>query len=232
MHQASDTRCRRCGTCCEKGGPALHLEDRERVEAGVIPADCLFTLRRGEMVRDNVTGVLAPLDREIIKIKGQHGRWTCRFYEREQHGCAIYSHRPVECQALNCRDTRQIEAMYATRRLIRKDLLDNVEGLWDLIVDHETRCAYERVGDLVGRGVDPATGQLQAQSQILEMMGYDTHLRKLVVDTGGMDAGMLDFIFGRPLSETIAMHHIRLEKTAHGYRLCPTGTVGDTGLGP
>ena len=46
--------CRRCGTCCEKGGPALHGEDRPLVDRGQVPARCLFTIRAGEPVRDDM----------------------------------------------------------------------------------------------------------------------------------------------------------------------------------
>lgn len=48
------THCRRCGTCCEKGGPALHTDDRMLIENGHIPARYLFTIREGEPVVDNV----------------------------------------------------------------------------------------------------------------------------------------------------------------------------------
>ncbi|MGD8702110.1 MAG: YkgJ family cysteine cluster protein, partial [Desulfosarcina sp.] len=106
-------QCRRCGVCCEKGGPSLHHEDRHLVDSGRIPARCLFTLRQGELARDNVKGVLAPLSAEIIKIKGQSGSWTCMFYDDETRGCGIYDHRPLECRALNCRDTRRIAKVYA-----------------------------------------------------------------------------------------------------------------------
>jgi hypothetical protein len=42
MSHPTDTACRRCGTCCRKGGPALHREDRHLVVDGLIPADVYF----------------------------------------------------------------------------------------------------------------------------------------------------------------------------------------------
>ena len=218
----ADTRCRRCGTCCEKGGPSLHQEDRHLVESGAIPAHCLFTMRRGELARDNVKDLLLPLEQELIKIKGQDGRWTCRFYDREGRGCTIYDRRPLECRALNCRDTHRIEAVYATERLTRKDLLLGVAGLWELVEDHEERCGYDRLGRLVAQGLDNSSEQLVAKDDILQTLRYDAELRRLAVDKGGMAAGILAFVFGRPLSETIGMYGLRLEKTADGYRLVPT----------
>jgi Fe-S-cluster containining protein len=213
-------QCQRCGTCCEKGGPALHREDRYLVESGQIPARCLFTIRRGELARDNVQGTLVPMAGEVIKIRGQGGRWTCLFYDRERRGCGIYDHRPLECRALNCRDTRQIEAVYAAERLTRADLLVQMEGMWELIVDHDTRCGYDHLRDLVSQGAQ--AGQLKTEAAILEILRYDAHLRQLTVETGGLDAGMLDFIFGRPLAETISMFDLRLVKEKERYRLMPT----------
>ena len=193
--------CERCGTCCEKGGPSLHCEDRSLVDEGLIPARNLFTIRRGEMARDNVKGALVPLSEEIIKIKGQASRWTCCFYDRAARGCGIYHQRPLECRVLNCRDTRRIEAIYETSRLTRQDLLLRVEGLWELIEDHERRCSYKRLREHLAAGCD---GQRLHQEQaIVEMLRFDTHLRQLTVEKGALDARMLDFVFGRPLVDTI-----------------------------
>ncbi len=212
--------CQRCGTCCQKGGPALHQEDRHLVETGQIAASCLFTIRRGELARDNVKNALVPMAEEMIKIKGQARRWTCLFYDGEDRGCGIYDHRPLECRALNCRDTRQIEAVYGTGRLTRADLLSSVEGLWELVMDHESRCGYDGLRNLVDKGM--AGERLRMEAAILEILRYDNHLRRLTVKNGGLDAAMLDFIFGRPLSETIGMFALRLVKEKGRYRLVPT----------
>lgn len=215
--------CRRCGTCCQKGGPALHLEDRHLVEAGEIPADCLFTIRPGELVRENVKDTVLPMTEEVIKIKGRDGRWSCMFYDRHHPGCGIYDHRPLECRALDCRDTRRIEAVYDTGRLTRSDLLSQVKGLWELIVDHDNRCGFDRLRDLVAQGRDGS--QMKMETAILEILRYDAHLRQLTVETGGMDAAMLDFIFGRPLAQTIGMLGLRLVKDRDNYRLVPTADL-------
>ena len=39
--------CRRCGTCCEKGGPGLHVADMGLLEH--IPMKDVVCLRRGEL---------------------------------------------------------------------------------------------------------------------------------------------------------------------------------------
>ena len=222
--------CQRCGTCCEKGGPALHQADQPLVEAGHIPAHCLFTIRCGELARDNIQDALVPMTDEVIKIKGQKGRWTCWFYDYENRACGIYAHRPLECRVLNCRDTRKIEAVYATERLTRKDLLAQMQGVWELVVEHESRCSYDHLRHLVEKG---AVGkQLKMEAAILEIMRYDAHLRQLTTEKGGLDAGMLDFIFGRPLDQTIGMFDLRLVKENGRYRLVPTAKFSGPGDQP
>jgi Fe-S-cluster containining protein len=97
---AAITHCRRCGTCCRQGGPALHLEDRELVESGKIPMQHLFTIRQGEPAYDNVTGTIAPAVTDIIKLKGARpGSDVCCFYESAGKVCGIYGHRPAPCNA-------------------------------------------------------------------------------------------------------------------------------------
>ena len=207
MNDRESNACRRCGVCCEKGGPGLHRADRALVEAGHLPGRYLFTLRRGELARDNVADALAPLQAEIIKIKGRRPAWTCRFYDAARRGCEIYTHRPLECRVLDCRDTRRIEAVYDVDRLTRRDLLSGIPGLWDLIEDHERRCAYAELTRLAGEG--ERDGCLRQSEAILEILGFDAHVRRLAVEKGKLDADMLEFIFGRRLTETIGMYGIR-----------------------
>ncbi len=178
------------------------------IDDGRIPARCLFTIRRGERVHDNVRGALVPLSEEIIKIKGCADRWTCLFYDQVTRGCGIYDHRPLECRVLNCRDTRPIEAVYDTTRLTRQDLLSGVNGLWGLIEDHEQRCSYEELHARVEEGT--SQGRLKQEKMILEILRYDAQVRQLAVEKGGLDSRMLDFIFGRPLCDTIKMFDIKL----------------------
>ena len=202
--------CRRCGTCCKKGGPALHADDRDLVESGRIPLKDLYTIRRGELVRDNVRGTLQPLDAEIIKIKArQEGAWTCRYFDDPDGRCRIYASRPVECRALQCWDTGKLERMYTQGRLQRKNLLKAVDGLWDVIDDHDRRCSYESLGRLIRR-IKTDGNQADADS-VLEILQYDAEIRNLVVERAGLDPEILDFLLGRPLAETVHQFGIRLE---------------------
>ena len=73
------TSCRQCGTCCRKGGPSFHLEDRALIDEGLIQAKDLFTIRRGEPAHENVQGKISPVKTDIIKIKGKKGVWHGKF---------------------------------------------------------------------------------------------------------------------------------------------------------
>ncbi len=199
MIPSSSTECRRCGICCEKGGPAFHVEDRMLIDSGLIPAKHLYTLRKGELVNDSIRGRLLPLEFEMIKIKGRNRAWTCVFFDKSGPACRIYEHRPLECRILKCWDTRDIEALYSQNRLMRKDLLSGIPALWSLIEDHDLRCSHVTVRNLL----DSKSSGAAAKKTIQEILEYDRSIRILVVEKAGVESNLLDFIFGRPLSEVI-----------------------------
>ena len=76
--------CIRCGTCCKKGGPCFHIEDRMLIEKGKIPATFLYTIRKGELARDNVRGCLKPVDSDVVKIKSKIDSWACILFDEEK----------------------------------------------------------------------------------------------------------------------------------------------------
>ena len=194
-------QCIRCGTCCEKGGPSFHVEDRHLIEDGTIHTRYLYTIRKGEFVHDNVQVQLKPADSDIIKIKGKSPSWECVFFQKRDKSCSIYDHRPLECQLLKCWDTRDIEAVYEKDRLTRQDILAGIEGLWELIADHEKQCAH----DAINRAIQDFHGVLskQAQDVITGAIQYDSAIRQLVLENGNVAPDMIDFLFGRPLTVTL-----------------------------
>ena len=207
---ASVADCIRCGTCCEKGGPGFHKNDRSLIDNGVIPSRCLFTIRKGEFAYDNVSGSLMPVKSDIIKIKGKADTWTCIFFDDKDKQCSIYNNRPMECRALKCWDTYELEQIYAKRRLTREDLIASVKGLWDLISDHQERCDYEKIRDLIEAlefGQNDA-----ARLKLAGIIKFDIEIRNLVVSKGGMDPDMLDFLFGRPLTKTLPNYGIDIQQ--------------------
>jgi Fe-S-cluster containining protein len=216
----TDTECKRCGTCCRAGGPALHHEDIELVQSGKIPLKDLYTIRAGELARDNVKGTLQPVTSELIKIKGAGSTWTCCYYDPDSKGCTIYADRPLECRVLNCRDTAAIEAIYDQQRLTRKDLLLEVPHLWELVVEHEKKCDYQVLAELAVRVKD---GPDQAVVDgLLEMVGYDLHLRALITEKGKPDPALLDLLFGRPLTDTLPGFGLKSQQKGGKLIITPT----------
>jgi len=189
--------CSRCGTCCRKGGPALHQEDRGRVEQGVIHTRHLYTIRKGEWAADPVQGGLIRVDGDIIKIKGRGGTWACRFLDDRTGTCHIYDDRPLECRLLECRDTARFEQAYRRGRLSRRDLLADVKGLWELIEDHERRCDVDGLRRLLE--CRSGRGRAGAERELAGMLHYDAEIRRLMVAQGGLEVEMLDFLLGRPV---------------------------------
>ena len=210
----SESECIGCGTCCEKGGPAFHQEDRPLIEKGQIPSRYLFTIRKGEFAYDNVKESLVPAETDIIKIKGKADTWTCIFFDGENKQCSIYQDRPLECRALKCWDTRELEKMYTRRRLTREDLISKIEGLWDLVKDHQERCDYEKINQLINDLDGPHPDR--ARRELLTIIQFDAEIRKLVMEKGGLDPDILDFIFGRPLTKTLPNYGITVQQ--HGKK--------------
>ncbi len=208
--------CRRCGECCRRGGPAFHHIDRPLIDNGLIPAACLYTIRPGEPVHDNVAGRKTYAEADIIKIKGRDDEWTCCFLAEDGLSCRIYENRPQECRTMQCWDTRSIEAFYQQQRLSRKDLLGAVDGLWDLIAHHEKRCSCKSLQLLCSQLA--SDDRESATAKVLDMVRYDESLRALLVEQGKAREDMLDFLLGRPLAQILPGFHIRVERT--NGRLC------------
>jgi len=215
----SISACTRCGTCCKKGGPSFHHEDKPLIEKGIILLKYLYTIRAGELAHDNVKGGIRPVPSDIIKIKGPKGSWTCIFFDERKNICKIYENRPLECRVLTCWHTREIEEMYSKNRLTRKDLTASIAGLWDLIEDHQGRCSYEKVQKFVN-ALDSGKNN-DALNGISAMLRYDSDLRRLVVQKGGLDSEITDFLFGRPLMQTLRMYGLKVKKQGNTYRLFP-----------
>ncbi|OQX28148.1 MAG: hypothetical protein BWK80_01710 [Desulfobacteraceae bacterium IS3] len=192
-------KCTRCGTCCKKGGPSFHIEDKALIENGIILLKSLYTIRKGEPAYDNIREYVSPVSSDIIKITGGKNRRTCIFFDESETACTIYENRPLECRILSCRDTREIEQVYSRNRLTRKELLSNIKGLWELIEEHQSRCDYDNIRQLVK--ALSGDGKKEAMQTLSDILQYDADIRELVVEKSGIDPEIKDFLFGRPLAE-------------------------------
>ena len=198
------TECQRCGTCCQKGGPALHLSDKPLIDEGIIPAKHLYTLRKGELARDPFSEKLTELNTELIKIKGQGDTWTCRFLKIDEVQCRIYTHRPVECRVLKCWDTRKIQDLYFKNRLARIDVLGRIDGLWDLVNEHQNNCSFNTVLDFIKGIRQTGTKDPHLEKKARYVIRYDLEIRSLITRKKKIDPAILDFLFGRPVIDAAA----------------------------
>ncbi|WP_045218177.1 hypothetical protein [Desulfonatronum thioautotrophicum] len=204
------SHCRRCGTCCRKGGPALHQADLALLRDKSIHRADLITLRVGEPVHDQVKGQIILLDAECIKIRSQDETGCC-FHQPAparqdipngsttppQGHCAIHENKPVECAALKCWDTTDLALAAGTPRLSRLEILGKDNAMAELIRDHETHCA---VADLLRHLQTPTQ---KSAEHLRHATTYDAALRDLLQEKAAVPADHLPFLLGRPLSEVI-----------------------------
>jgi Fe-S-cluster containining protein len=208
--EKKNNQCVRCGTCCSKGGPALHDEDTDLVDSGQISLTSLYTIRQGELARDNVSGGLIRLESEIIKIKSIPDSNACLYYDKANQSCRIYENRPIECRALECRNTDAIIQMYAERRLGRKRLLTSIPWVLEMIQTHEDRCSFAEIHRLVSLREN---GNPDGAEGLQIMVNDDAQFRYMLIEKGKILPDMLDFLLGRPLAEILNQQYgIRIER--------------------
>jgi Fe-S-cluster containining protein len=212
MSMEPTSQCIRCGTCCKKGGPALHLQDQPLVESGAIPVIRLFTIRRGEPAYDNIKNRLGVHTADIVKIKNQAGSTACFFYEEKNTQCRIYRNRPIECNTLKCWDTRGIYAVYAQQRVTRRNIIGKTKGLWDLVADHQDRCGFEPVLAFVNSLKSSGKADRDLEEKVVYILQYDLEIRKLVVEKGTIDPEMIAFLFGRPIVDVLCALGMNMQR--------------------
>lgn len=189
-------QCMRCGTCCKKGGPALHEQDIALVSQKIIAPENLYTIRVGELVRDNVNGGLIYTDVEIIKIRASEASHACVFFRNNDNTCGIYEDRPDQCHVLECWNSEKIRTTHMQNRLDRKMLFGGLDWLWNMLEDHESKCNYLKIQKLIERR---RAGDSSVSRELEEMISYDQAIRDFVIEKANKESGMLNLLFGMPL---------------------------------
>ncbi len=174
-------------------------------------------MRKGELAYDHRKKALQPLAEDNIRIKVCGDSMECVMVDKENR-CTVYSTRPSECRSYKCWSLREVEMRYTQPPLTRKDLLGDVEGLWELIEVHEERCSQVKLKALVESLND---GDQSALSGIEAIINYDKSLRETLTEKGGMDPEMFDFMLGRPVTKTIVMFGMEVKEEEEGLRLSP-----------
>ena len=120
----------------------------------------------------------------------------------------MYDERPVECRALKCWDTADLEMMYLRDRLRRLDLIDPGSALGQVIAEHEKACPVGRLWELAA---DLDMGNPDAAMEVLSLVRYDESLRQAFMYRAEVGAEYLDLFFGRPLAAAIHQFGLELE---------------------
>jgi len=206
------THCIRCGECCLRSSPSLQLTDAPLVNESVIKKSDLYTVRVGELVRDNIRGELQITDKELIKVRENETGGGGIFYDDPEKRCTIYGHRPAQCKALACWDEREFMRVYATPKTGRMEIIHD-QNLLRLMDEHEKRCAYTQLERYVKK--IEKNGEA-AVEKILEILKFDHHIRWLIPEKLGVDSDEIDLILGRPLTETIIMFGLKVIREPDG----------------
>jgi Fe-S-cluster containining protein len=208
-------QCRRCGTCCLKGGPALHKEDLLLITRGNLAVDKLITVRRGELVIHPLTGKLQTVDYEFIKLTGTGRDWSCVYYSCKL-GCTIYERRPIACRVLKCWDPAEISGFIGKDTLTRLDILAQGDPLRLLVEEYERLCPCPDM-ESVRRSL--AEGTLRDISSLQHLVDADLDFRSRVVREMKISLAMELFIFGRPIFQLLKTVGMGISEIAGRIRL-------------
>jgi Fe-S-cluster containining protein len=214
--QALET-CVRCGECCEKGSPALLLNDLDLLRREILTWTDVYTLRPGEPVTDREDKV-APLKEERLKVREVPGTRQCWFYLAASQSCRIYEDRPEQCRRQQCWSEPH-PAPGPEELLNRGHLLKAVPEMAELMAAHEERCALARVEQALA---DLAAGREEAGDELFDALHFDHYLRQMLVHEWELPPAAVEFILGRPLSNYLEELGYSAELTPEGvFKLSP-----------
>ncbi|SMC61047.1 Putative zinc-or iron-chelating domain-containing protein [Desulfocicer vacuolatum DSM 3385] len=211
-----ENKCKRCGTCCENGGPALHSQDISLIEKGLLAFEEIITIRKGELVDDPVTKSIAPAKNEFLKVKGSKGSWSCTFYDKSRNQCSRYEHRPFACGVLKCWDTKEILDLAGKDLLSRLDIIKENNPLTQRLIEHESLFP---VPDLKGISRTISRSSKKTIKKLERMCNKDIAHRIESVDTFHLCVNLELFYFGRPIFEMLTPLGFDIRETASGIKL-------------
>ena len=202
LTMTKQTSCKRCGTCCIKGGPVLHRDDLPLLEKHFLSLDHLIVIRAGEPAYNPIDDCVEPASVEMIKICGKGASWQCVFYDPVQSSCTIHPNRPLECRLLMCWDTKEIVEINGKECLRRNDLVQNDDRLLSYMDTHEKKCSYKVALRHVDHLSDPQLRQ-EALIQLKTILTEDLAIREEVINRFQLSLQKELFYFGRPMFQVI-----------------------------
>ncbi len=155
----------------------------------------LVTFLKGEPAWDPAACRVIALPSDMVKIRGSQGVTGCCFYDEGLKGCRIYEHRPVECRALRCWDTREIEEMFLENMLSRRDICADRPDIIAMMDEYDSLFGVDSMLSMLGKYGTPdhpgVAGFMEKAS------GYRQNALHIL--GAGEDTG--DFLFGREIKE-------------------------------
>lgn len=207
--------CKKCGSCCEKGGPALHTQDLDLVRSGRIPLSNLITVRKGELVHNPLTEKIQPVAVELVKIAGTRRLWVCCYYNRDS-GCTVYANRPHACRMLKCWDTSEILDLVEKECLTRLDILGGDNPLIPAVLEHERLCPCDDL-QFIQENADQLS--VEYKKELEKRVRADLHFRAKVAGEFQLEVREELFYFGRPLFQLLEPLGIGISETSTGIHL-------------
>jgi Fe-S-cluster containining protein len=213
------TRCIRCGTCCLKGGPVLHHEDKHILLSGEVGHGNLITVRKGELAYNPLKEGLEHVPDELIKVAGKGDGWACCFYNEEVSACMIYGTRFLECRLLKCWDPSDLIRVIGKDTIKRADIINSNDPIMEIIELHERDCPAGEVNALIS-GITSAPVDPEVMSGLSALVHRDISIRSYAVSELGLDIEFELFVFGRPMVKIIADRglSVRLPEDSPGNR--------------
>jgi Fe-S-cluster containining protein len=196
------TNCMRCGTCCKKGGPVLHHEDKKILREGHIGYQHLITIRKGERAYNPVKEMLEPIPTELVKIAGKSFDRPCLFYDESTAFCEVYRSRFLECRLLKCWDTAEIRAVMGKDTIRRSDIINPDDPVIELIEKHEQACPYNEIEGLI-TALSGGRNKAKAHARMKELVHNDLYMREFAFRELDLKKEFELFIFGRPLTKVL-----------------------------
>lgn len=216
-----DTTCQRCGTCCLKGGPALHAADAVLFSGqDALDLSVIVTYRAGEPLHDQVQERVLALKHELLKLRSKPSSQACVFYEHKTRACGLYQRRPEECRVLSCRETSALAAMYDKDRLRRSDLLPGGHPILAVLAEHETLVPVARIAPLAECFRAGGQEAKDAEAELVRMALADQAFRKNLASHAGIGPEYHDFFFGRGAAALFFAAGLALREDARrGFRI-------------
>jgi Fe-S-cluster containining protein len=200
-------KCKQCGTCCRKGGPALHQADLGLIQQNLLPLSSLITIRKGEPVFSPISGRVEPAKQDLLKVSTSRS-WSCPFLEESGNTCKIYAIRPVECRLLQCWNPAELENIIYRDNISRWDVIATDAKIFLTVKQHEERCRFADIEQLAKDSISAD----DFHSRVDQIIEKDLALREQAIKKFGLSLEEELFYFGRPLFKSLEYYSMASQK--------------------